>query len=35
MRKRNPFTVIAEGFDALAEERAGKRTSRTCTDTVL
>jgi len=30
-RKRNVFTEIAEGFDALAEERAGKRTLRTHT----
>jgi putative transcriptional regulator len=29
MKKRNLFAEIAEGFDALAEERAGKRTLRT------
>ncbi|MDP2792517.1 MAG: hypothetical protein Q8O25_00285 [Sulfurisoma sp.] len=29
MKKRNLFSEIAEGFDALAEERAGKRTLRT------
>lgn len=29
MRKRNLFAEIAEGFDALAEARAGKRTLRT------
>ena len=29
MKKRNVFEEIAEGFDALAEERAGKRTLRT------
>ena len=29
MKKRNPFAEIAEGIDALAEERAGKRTLRT------
>lgn len=28
MKKRNLFAEIAEGFDALAEERAGKRTLR-------
>lgn len=27
--KRNLFAEIAEGFDALAEERQGKRTLRT------
>ncbi len=29
MRKRNMFEELVEGFDALAEERAGKRTLRT------
>lgn len=29
MTKRNLFAEIAEGFDALAEARAGKRTLRT------
>ena len=29
MKKRNLFAEIAEGFDALAEERVGKRTLRT------
>lgn len=29
MKKRNLFVELAEGFDALAEERAGKRTLRT------
>lgn len=29
MKKRNLFAEIADGFDALAEERAGKRTLRT------
>ena len=29
MKKRNLFAEIAEGFDALAETRAGKRTLRT------
>ena len=29
MKKRNLFAEIAEGFEALAEERAGKRTLRT------
>ena len=29
MKKRNLFAEITEGFDALAEERAGKRTLRT------
>ncbi|MCC7313036.1 MAG: hypothetical protein IT510_17505 [Sulfuritalea sp.] len=29
MKKRDLFAEIAEGFDALAEERAGKRTLRT------
>ena len=29
MTKRNLFAEITEGFDALAEERAGKRTLRT------
>ena len=29
MKERNPFAKIAEGFDALAEARAGKRTLRT------
>ncbi len=29
MKKRNLFAEIAEGFDALADERAGKRTLRT------
>ena len=28
-KKRNLFAEIAEGFDALADERAGKRTLRT------
>lgn len=26
MKERNPFAKIAEGFDALAEARAGKQT---------
>lgn len=29
MKKRNLFAELAEGFDALAEERAGKLTLRT------
>ncbi len=29
MKKRNLFTEISEGFEALANERAGKRTLRT------
>lgn len=29
MKKRNLFAELTEGFDALAEERAGKRTLRT------
>ena len=29
MKKRNLFAEIVEGFDALEEERAGKRTLRT------
>lgn len=29
MKKRNLFAELAEGFDALAEERTGKRTLRT------
>ncbi len=29
MEKRNLFAEIAEGFEALADERAGKRTLRT------
>jgi putative transcriptional regulator len=29
MKNRNLFAEIAEGFNALAEERAGKRTLRT------
>lgn len=29
MKKRNLFTELAEGFEALSEERAGKRTLRT------
>ena len=29
MKKRNLFVEIAEGFDALANERAGKQTLRT------
>lgn len=29
MKKRNLFTELVEGFDALAEERTGKRTLRT------
>lgn len=29
MKKRNLFAEIAEGFDALADERAGKQTLRT------
>ncbi len=29
MKKRNLFAELSEGFDALAEERAGKRTLRT------
>lgn len=29
MKKRNLFAEIAEGFDALANERAGKQTLRT------
>jgi putative transcriptional regulator len=28
MKKRNLFAELAEGFDALAEERVGKRTLR-------
>ena len=28
MKKRNLFAELSEGFDALAEERAGKRTLR-------
>lgn len=28
MKKRNLFAELVEGFDALAEERAGKRTLR-------
>ncbi|MEW6292643.1 MAG: transcriptional regulator [Pseudomonadota bacterium] len=28
MKKRNLFAELAEGFDALAEERTGKRTLR-------
>ncbi len=28
-KKRNLFAEIAEGFEALADERAGKRTMRT------
>ncbi|HNQ57760.1 MAG: transcriptional regulator [Burkholderiales bacterium] len=28
-KKRNLFAEIAEGFEALADERAGKRTLRT------
>jgi len=28
MKKRNLFAEIAEGFDALANERAGKQTLR-------
>lgn len=28
MKKRNLFAELAEGYDALAEERAGKRTLR-------
>jgi putative transcriptional regulator len=28
-RKRNLFAEIVEGFDALADQRAGKRTLRT------
>lgn len=28
-RKRNLFAEIAEGFEALADQRAGKRTMRT------
>lgn len=31
MKKRNLFNEIAEGFDALREERLGKRTLRTHT----
>ena len=29
MKKRNLFAEIAEGFDAMAEARAGKQTLRT------
>lgn len=29
MTKRNLFAELSEGFEALAEERAGKRTLRT------
>lgn len=29
MKKRNLFTELAEGFEALADERAGKQTLRT------
>jgi putative transcriptional regulator len=29
MKKRNLFEELAEGFEALAEERTGKRTLRT------
>ncbi|PKO92379.1 MAG: transcriptional regulator [Betaproteobacteria bacterium HGW-Betaproteobacteria-10] len=29
MKKRNLFAEISEGFEALAEERTGKRTLRT------
>lgn len=29
MKKRNLFAELQEGFDALAEEREGKRTLRT------
>ena len=29
MKKRNLFAEIAEGFDALANERTGKQTLRT------
>ena len=29
MKKRNLFAEIAEGFGALADERAGKQTLRT------
>lgn len=29
MKKRNLFSELAEGFDALAQERDGKRTLRT------
>ena len=29
MKKRNLFAELAEGFEALAEERTGKRTLRT------
>lgn len=29
MKKRNLFAELAEGFEALAEEREGKRTLRT------
>ncbi len=29
MKKRNLFEELTEGFEALAEERAGKRTLRT------
>lgn len=29
MKKRNLFAEISEGFDALADARAGKRTLRT------
>jgi putative transcriptional regulator len=28
-KKRNLFDELVEGFDALAEQRAGKRTLRT------
>jgi putative transcriptional regulator len=30
MKKRNLFAELAEGFEALADERTGKRTLRTC-----
>ena len=29
MKKRNLYSELIEGFDALAEDRAGKRTLRT------
>jgi putative transcriptional regulator len=29
MKKRNLYSELVEGFDALAEERTGKRTLRT------
>ena len=31
MKKRNLFAELSEGFEALADERAGKKTLRTTT----